>query len=191
MAASQCQVHGGRIGFGSRPTAPALSAAGFVRVEGAAGCCCSVFAGVVVVGGGGLGGAFVASSSSIVFFFATALAGWSGGGSDGGGGGGGGRRRQRLLRLRRRPGRERASECGGVSLLKRSPRSPPVCGVFMAKGEGRLNPQGEHRTCNMCFDESVTQSNNMPKLTFTIPMNRRLTRLRTAEPREVLGICTA
>ena len=66
-----------------------------------------------------------------------------------------------------------------------------MCGVFMAKGEGRLNPQGEHRTCNMCFDESVTQSNNMPKLTFTIPMNRRLTRLRTAEPREVLGICTA
>jgi len=74
------------------------------------------------------------------------------------------------------------------SLLKRSPRSPPVCGVFMAKGEGRLYPQGEHRTCNMCFDESATQSNNMPKLTFTIPMNRRLTRLRTAEPREVLGI---
>mgnify|MGYP005678854469 CR=1 FL=1 len=66
-----------------------------------------------------------------------------------------------------------------------------VCGVFMAKGEGRLYPQGEHRTCNMCFDESATQSNNMPKLTFTIPMNRRLTRLRTAEPREVLGICTA
>ena len=66
-----------------------------------------------------------------------------------------------------------------------------MCGVFMAKGEGRLNPQGEHRTCNMCFDESATQSNNMPKLTFTIPMNRRLTRLRTAEPREVLGICTA
>ena len=66
-----------------------------------------------------------------------------------------------------------------------------MCGVFMAKGEGRLNPKGEHRTCNMCFDESVTQSNNMPKLTFTIPMNRRLTRLRTAEPREVLGICTA
>ena len=102
-----------------------------------------------------------------------------------------GRRRRRRRRQRRRPGRERASECGGVSLLKRSPRSPPVCGVFMAKGEGRLNPQGEHRTCNMCFDESVTQSNNMPKLTFTIPMNRRLTRLRTAEPREVLGICTA
>ena len=63
-----------------------------------------------------------------------------------------------------------------------------MCGVFMAKGEGRLYPQGEHRTCNMCLDESATQSNNMPKLTFTIPMNRRLTRLRTAEPREVLGI---
>jgi hypothetical protein len=46
----------------------------------------------------------------------------------------------------------------------------------------------EHRTCSICFDKSVTQSNNMPKLTFTIPMNRRLTRLRTAEPREVLGI---
>ena len=126
VAASQCQVHGGRIGFGSRPTAPALSAAGFVRVEGAAGCCCSVFAGVVVVvvvvvgGGGGLGGAFVASSSpGIVFFAAAALAGWGGGGSDcggdGDGDGGGGRRRQRLLRLRRRPGRERASECGGVA----------------------------------------------------------------------------
>ena len=62
MAASQCQVHGGRIGFGSRPTAPALSAAGFVRVEGAAGCCYGASASAVVVGGG-LGGAFVASSS--------------------------------------------------------------------------------------------------------------------------------
>ena len=39
----------------------------------------------------------------------------------------------------------------------------------------------------MCFDESATQSNNMPKLTFTIPMNRRLTRLRT-EPRDALGL---
>ena len=63
MAASQCQVHGGRIGFGSRPTAPALSAAGFVRVEGAAGCCYGASASAVVVGGG-LGGALVASSSS-------------------------------------------------------------------------------------------------------------------------------
>ena len=118
-----------------------------------------------------------------------------------------GRRRQRLRRGRGR-GRGAAAAAAAAtaasaragasvrvrwrrSLLKRRPRSPPVCGVFMAKGEGRLNPQGEHRTCNMCFDESVTQSNNMPKLTFTIPMNRRLTRLRTAEPREVLGICTA
>ena len=63
MAASQCQVHGGRIGFGSRPTAPAFSAAGFVRVEGAAGCCYGASASAVVVGGG-LGGTFVASSSS-------------------------------------------------------------------------------------------------------------------------------
>jgi hypothetical protein len=35
----------------------------------------------------------------------------------------------------------------------------------------------EHRTCSICFDEGVTQSNNMPKLTFTMPMNRRLTKL--------------
>ena len=40
----------------------------------------------------------------------------------------------------------------------------------------------------MCFDESATQSNNMPKLTFTIPMKRRLARLRTAEPPDALGI---
>ena len=39
----------------------------------------------------------------------------------------------------------------------------------------------------MCFDESATQSNNMPKLTFTTPMNRRLARLRT-EPRDAPGI---
>ena len=35
----------------------------------------------------------------------------------------------------------------------------------------------EHRTCSICFDEGVTQSNYMPKLTFTVPMNRRLTKL--------------
>ena len=54
---------------GARPTTPALSAAGFVRVEGAARCCCGVFAGVVVVVvGGGSGRAFVASSSSGIGF---------------------------------------------------------------------------------------------------------------------------
>ena len=39
---------------------------------------------------------------------------------------------------------------------------------------GGLISTEEHRTCSTCFDEGVTQSNYMPKLTFTMPMNRRL-----------------